>query len=162
MDETDAPQTPPELLVILVAMADEKIPVQTIAPKFTGRFNKGVDYVGDLQQFTREFSDDLAVIDYVVKQYGLPKTLKLSVSFWQRQVFTLSDHSSRSGANVRWLAHQDSRDDLVRRVDWLVRSWRRWTGIGRRHLWLRAGACRRICVRLTPALSISTPKNCRA
>ncbi len=79
MDETDAPQTPPELLVILVAMADEKIPVQTIAPKFTGRFNKGVDYVGDLQQFTREFSDDLAVIDYVVKQYGLPKTLKLSV-----------------------------------------------------------------------------------
>ncbi len=50
MDETDAPQTPPELLVILIAMADEKIPVQTIAPKFTGRFNKGVDYVGDLQQ----------------------------------------------------------------------------------------------------------------
>ena len=79
MDETDAPQTPPELLVILIAMADEKIPVQTIAPKFTGRFNKGVDYVGDLQQFTREFSDDLAVIDYVVKQYGLPRTLKLSV-----------------------------------------------------------------------------------
>ncbi len=28
---------------------------------------------------TREFSDDLAVIDYVVKQYGLPRTLKLSV-----------------------------------------------------------------------------------
>lgn len=79
MDETDAPQTPPELLVILIAMADEKIPVQTIAPKFTGRFNKGVDYVGDLQQFSREFSDDLAVIDYVVKQYGLPRTLKLSV-----------------------------------------------------------------------------------
>lgn len=79
MDETDAPQTPPELLVILVAMADEKIPLQTIAPKFTGRFNKGVDYVGDLQQFAREFSDDLAVIDYVVKQYGLPKNLKLSV-----------------------------------------------------------------------------------
>lgn len=79
MDETDAPQTPPELLVILIAMADEKIPVQTIAPKFTGRFNKGVDYVGDLQQFTREFSDDLAVIEYVVKHYGLPRTLKLSV-----------------------------------------------------------------------------------
>lgn len=79
MDETDAPQTPPELLVILIAMADEKIPLQTIAPKFTGRFNKGVDYVGDLQQFTREFNDDLSVIKYVVKQYGLPKNLKLSV-----------------------------------------------------------------------------------
>jgi hypothetical protein len=43
MDETDSPQTPPELLVILAAIADERIPIQTIAPKFTGRFNKGVD-----------------------------------------------------------------------------------------------------------------------
>ena len=49
MDETDSPQTPPELLIILAAIADEKIPIQTIAPKFTGRFNKGVDYVGDLR-----------------------------------------------------------------------------------------------------------------
>lgn len=79
MDETDAPQTPPELLIILAAMADEKIPLQTIAPKFTGRFNKGVDYVGDLAQFEREFNDDLAVIAHAVKQYGLPEVLKLSV-----------------------------------------------------------------------------------
>lgn len=79
MDETDAPQTPPELLVILVALADEKVRVQTIAPKFTGRFNKGVDYVGDLAQFEREFNDDLAVLAHAVKQYGLPASLKLSV-----------------------------------------------------------------------------------
>ena len=55
MDETDSPQTPVELLIILAAIADEKIPIQTIAPKFTGRFNKGVDYVGDVAQFTKEF-----------------------------------------------------------------------------------------------------------
>ena len=79
MDETDAPQTPPELLIILAAMADEKVRAQTIAPKFTGRFNKGVDYVGDLAQFEREFNDDLAVIAHAVKQYGLPANLKLSV-----------------------------------------------------------------------------------
>lgn len=79
MDETDAPQTPPELLVILAAIADEKIPIQTVAPKFTGRFNKGVDYVGDVAQFATEFSDDLAVIAYAIKEYGLPETLKLSV-----------------------------------------------------------------------------------
>ena len=48
MDETDYPQTPVELLIILAMIADEKIPIQTIAPKFTGRFNKGVDYVGDV------------------------------------------------------------------------------------------------------------------
>lgn len=79
MDETDAPQTPPELLVILAAIAAEKIPVQTIAPKFTGRFNKGVDYVGDLKQFTIEFENDLAVIAHAIRQYGLPGSLKLSV-----------------------------------------------------------------------------------
>ena len=84
MDETDAPQTPPELLIILVAIADEKIPIQTIAPKFTGRFNKGVDYVGDVKQFAVEFSDDLAVIAYAIKKYGLPETLKLSVHSRQR------------------------------------------------------------------------------
>ncbi len=41
MDETDAPQTPPELLVILAAIADERIPIQTIAPKFTGPLQQG-------------------------------------------------------------------------------------------------------------------------
>jgi hypothetical protein len=79
MDETDTPQTPPELLVILAAIADEGIPAQTIAPKFTGRFNKGVDYVGDLAQFEREFHDDLAVIAFAIERYGLPANLKLSV-----------------------------------------------------------------------------------
>ncbi len=79
MDETDNPQTPPEMLIILAAIADQGIPIQTIAPKFTGRFNKGVDYVGDLAQFEREFNDDLAVIAHAVKTYGLPESLKLSV-----------------------------------------------------------------------------------
>lgn len=79
MDETDSPQTPPELLVILAAIADEKIPAQTIAPKFTGRFNKGVDYVGDIVQFEKEFNEDLAVIAYAVSRYNLPENLKLSV-----------------------------------------------------------------------------------
>ena len=79
MDETDSPQTPVELLIILAAIADEKIPIQTIAPKFTGRFNKGVDYVGDVAQFTKEFNEDLAAIAFAVKTYGLPENLKLSV-----------------------------------------------------------------------------------
>jgi len=79
MDETDLPQTPVEMLFILAAIADEGVPAQTIAPKFTGRFNKGVDYVGDIEQFTKEFEQDLAVITFAVKQFGLPEGLKLSV-----------------------------------------------------------------------------------
>ena len=79
MDETDRAQSPVELLIILAAIADEGIPVQTIAPKFSGRFNKGVDYVGDVAQFEREMALDVAAIAYAVKQYGLPDNLKLSV-----------------------------------------------------------------------------------
>jgi tagaturonate epimerase len=79
MDETDSPQTPVELLIILAAIADEKIPIQTIAPKFTGRFNKGVDYVGDVKQFAKKFEEDIAAIAFAVQRYGLPENLKLSV-----------------------------------------------------------------------------------
>ncbi len=79
IDETDKPQTPVELFFILGAVADQKIPAQTIAPKFTGRFNKGVDYVGDVAQFEKEFDEDLAVIAFAIKEFGLPANLKLSV-----------------------------------------------------------------------------------
>jgi hypothetical protein len=79
MDETDLPQTPAELLVILAALADEAIPLQTIAPKFSGRFNKGVDYVGDAALFEKEFRADLAVIAHATQTYAIPKNLKLSI-----------------------------------------------------------------------------------
>lgn len=79
MDETDSPQTPLQLLLILAAISDEGIPAQTIAPKFSGRFNKGVDYVGEIERFGQEFEQDLAVIRYAIEQFGLPRNLKLSV-----------------------------------------------------------------------------------
>lgn len=79
MDETDTAQTPVELFIILAAISYEKIPVQTIAPKFSGRFNKGVDYVGDLTLFAKEFEEDVAVIKFAVNEFSLPKNLKLSI-----------------------------------------------------------------------------------
>jgi hypothetical protein len=79
MDETERPQTPVEMLFILAAIADEGIPAQTIAPKFTGRFNKGVDYVGDVEKFAKEFEEDVAVVAFAAKEFNLPDNLKLSV-----------------------------------------------------------------------------------
>lgn len=79
MDETDGAQSPAELLIILAAIAEEGIPIQTIAPKFSGRFNKGVDYAGDVALFEREFVLDVAAIAYAVRNFGLPDNLKLSV-----------------------------------------------------------------------------------
>lgn len=79
VDETDSPQSPAELLLILAMIAEEGIPAQTIAPKFSGRFNKGVDYVGSVSDFEREFDADLCVVAFAVRRFGLPATLKLSV-----------------------------------------------------------------------------------
>lgn len=79
IDETDRPQTPIELFLILAMLAMHNVPAQTVAPKFTGRFNKGVDYVGDLAQFEKEFDEDLHVLTFAIKTFGLPDSLKLSV-----------------------------------------------------------------------------------
>jgi len=78
-DEAATPQTPAELYLILAMLADEGVPVATIAPKFTGQFNKGVDYEGNIADFTREFEDDLIVLKHAGPDLGLPDGLKLSV-----------------------------------------------------------------------------------
>jgi len=79
LDEYHQAQSPEELFFILLGLSMEGIPVQTIAPKFSGRFNKGVDYVGNVDQFAREFEDDVAVIKHAVKLFSLPANLKLSI-----------------------------------------------------------------------------------
>ena len=106
MDETLCSQTPDMLLVILAAIADEQIPVQTLAPKFTGRFNKGVDYVGDPSVFGREFDADVCVVREAVQRFGLPSNLKLSIhsgsdkfSLYPYVVRTLKAHGA--GVHVK-------------------------------------------------------------
>lgn len=79
MDEVDKPQTPTELFFILAGLASEGVPAQTIAPKFTGRFNKGVDYEGDITAFAKEFEEDIQVLNYAKSEFDLPDNLKLSV-----------------------------------------------------------------------------------
>ena len=78
-DEANEPQTPAQLFFILAALAHEGVKVQTIAPKFTGSFLKGIDYVGSVEAFSTEFDEDLIVIAHAVKTFDLPKNLKLSV-----------------------------------------------------------------------------------
>ncbi|MBN1608974.1 MAG: hypothetical protein JW940_20270 [Polyangiaceae bacterium] len=78
-DEASTPQTPAELFFILAALARDAVPVATVAPKFTGEFLKGIDYVGDFARFAQQFADDLAVLAFAQKSFGLPEGLKLSV-----------------------------------------------------------------------------------
>jgi len=79
IDETEHAQSPIELFYILKIIGDYNIPLQTIAPKFSGRFNKGVDYIGDINQFSTEFEEDIMVIDFAKKEFQLPENLKLSI-----------------------------------------------------------------------------------
>ncbi len=79
MDEVDQPQSHIELFFILESLAHFGVAVQTIAPRFSGRFNKGVDYEGNLDVFGREFEQDLMVIDHAIREFGLPENLKLSI-----------------------------------------------------------------------------------
>ena len=79
MDEVDDPQTPEDITYIISRIAEEQIPVQTFAPKFTGRFNKGVDYVGDTSVFAKEFEADILVLKWAQEKFGLPENLKLSI-----------------------------------------------------------------------------------
>jgi hypothetical protein len=79
MDETTTPHSPFDLLVFLAALADEQVPVNTVAPRFCGEFHKGVDYEGDVEQFEREFAGHVEVIARAIRNYELPHDLKLSV-----------------------------------------------------------------------------------
>ncbi len=79
MDEVSQPQTPVELFFILAMLGYEGVPLQTIAPKFSGRFNKGVDYTGDPLKFASEFEEDLMVVAFAVKEFKLPENLKISI-----------------------------------------------------------------------------------
>jgi hypothetical protein len=79
MDEVATSQTPVELYFIIKELASEGVSLSTIAPKFSGRFNKGVDYVGDLTLFETEFEEYLCVLQATKKSFPLPDGLKLSI-----------------------------------------------------------------------------------
>ena len=79
MDECDIAQTPMELFFILAEIHHHGVAIQTIAPKFTGLFPKGVDYVGDVDGFAKEFEQDVAVIKFAIDKLSMQPSLKLSV-----------------------------------------------------------------------------------
>ena len=78
-DETEKPQSPAELLFILACISEKNIPAQTVAPKFVGRFNKSIDYIGDVEKFEKEFRKHTAVIALAISEFDLPENLKLSL-----------------------------------------------------------------------------------
>ncbi len=61
VDETDSPTTPAQHLYVASELARLGVRWVSLAPRLVGRFEKGVDYLGDLEDLERTFVRHLAV-----------------------------------------------------------------------------------------------------
>ena len=61
VDETETPTSPAEHLFIASELRRLGVRWVSLAPRFVGRFEKGVDYIGDLEVFSAEFARHAAV-----------------------------------------------------------------------------------------------------
>jgi hypothetical protein len=61
VDETETPTSPAEHLFIASELRRLGVRWVSLAPRFVGRFEKGVDYIGDLEMFSVEFARHVAV-----------------------------------------------------------------------------------------------------
>jgi hypothetical protein len=55
IDETTAPTIPAHHLFIAAELKRRAVTLNSLAPRFTGEFQKGVDYIGDIAEFERQF-----------------------------------------------------------------------------------------------------------
>lgn len=72
VDETDTPTSVHEHYFIANELARCGVPVVSLAPRFVGKFQKGVDYMGALDEFERELARHTAIM----RHFG---TYKLSI-----------------------------------------------------------------------------------
>lgn len=62
VDETDTPTSVKEHYLIAAELRRLQVPFVSLAPRFIGSFEKGVDYIGDLATFERELADHAKVM----------------------------------------------------------------------------------------------------
>ena len=55
IDEVDTPTSPQDHFFVANELNRREIKASGVAPRFCGAFEKGIDYIGDLAQFEREF-----------------------------------------------------------------------------------------------------------
>jgi hypothetical protein len=61
VDETETPTSPAEHLFVASELSRLGVSWVSLAPRFVGRFEKGVDYIGDLETFSTAFAQHVAV-----------------------------------------------------------------------------------------------------
>ena len=70
VDETDTPTSIHEHFFIANELLKHAVPVVSLAPRFVGKFQKGVDYMGDLAEFEAELAKHVAIL-YHFEAYKL-------------------------------------------------------------------------------------------
>ena len=61
IDETATPTTPQEHFFVASELKRLGVQMATMAPRFCGEFQKGIDYIGDLQQFDLEMAQHATI-----------------------------------------------------------------------------------------------------
>lgn len=64
VDETDTPTSIHEHYFIANELAARGVPLVSLAPRFVGKFQKGVDYMGDIDAFAAELAKHMAILHY--------------------------------------------------------------------------------------------------
>lgn len=64
VDETDTPTSAYEHFFIAQELLARDIPIVSLAPRFVGKFQKGVDYMGDLAEFEAELAKHTAIMEH--------------------------------------------------------------------------------------------------
>jgi hypothetical protein len=62
VDETETPTSPAEHLFIASELRRLGVRWVSMAPRYVGRFEKGVDYIGDLEEFSAEFARHVVIV----------------------------------------------------------------------------------------------------
>lgn len=64
IDETLTSTSPASHYFVASELIEAGVEITSLAPRFCGEFQKGIDYIGDLDQFTKEFSDHVAIANH--------------------------------------------------------------------------------------------------
>ncbi len=112
IDETTTPTIPEHHLFIARELQHRGVLVNSLAPRFIGDFQKAIDYIGDVQEFSEQFrvhcliarnfggykvsvhsgSDKFAVYPVVGTETGMRLHLKTSGTSWLEALRTIAIH----------------------------------------------------------------------
>ena len=93
VDETDTPTSVHEHYYIANELVRRGLPLVSLAPRFVGKFQKGVDYIGELDEFDADLAQQVAILHH----FG---SYKLSIHTGSDKFSIYPDIAVRAGSLV--------------------------------------------------------------